>query len=342
MSINNGVIGIRYISASINENMNEAQAKAYVSDKLVQSLAGYPIEANKLDCKLKWYDFQNDAGKNEFLKDASAIVNSYGGADGFLIIGYQDQQQRFEDAVLSDSSYYDDSNLITLVKGRVDSSFNLNVYQLDFQHPTNNQRHKLSIVHFPPSLGKPHVIKEYSQGNVKYPNEIFVRHGSVNSRASKADLDLIYSERPTIVVEKQLDITLRKKDITVHLSHNRQYIWLDIYLYFENLGLKVVDFLSLEIDFSLTTIGTPEDFKFLTVSFASAQMINNPFVRIIPDDPQQHRWSLNYYPPAHRIGDLETLIIAIKLAVKNDELKCKIIRVNEPNGNVMTIAPNIL
>jgi hypothetical protein len=84
MSINNGVIGIRYISASINENMNEAQAKAYVSDKLVQSLAGYPIEANKLDCKLKWYDFQNDAGKNEFLKDASAIVNSYGGADGFL------------------------------------------------------------------------------------------------------------------------------------------------------------------------------------------------------------------------------------------------------------------
>jgi hypothetical protein len=43
--------------------------------------------------------------KNEFFKDATAIINSYGGDDGFIIFGVDEKTKELCDASLDQSGY---------------------------------------------------------------------------------------------------------------------------------------------------------------------------------------------------------------------------------------------
>lgn len=194
--------------------MTEEEIINFVKNKISLSLnTSSHQESNKLDFKLKWYELNDVKGKNEFLKDCCSIINSYGGGHGFIVIGYGEKKKVFKDAEISNSGFNDDKYLIDIIRSKVDMYFNIQVFDVEIE--IEGAKRKLSIIAIPPSLNKPHVITEYKEGATTYLNEIFVRHGSTNQRATKGDLDIMYSEKTSLIVDKQVNSTISFKSLRV-------------------------------------------------------------------------------------------------------------------------------
>lgn len=178
-------------------SINEIQSQIHAI--ILQSISnpGLDLETNKLDFKSGWYDLKDEKQINEFLKDSTAIVNSYGGADGFIIIGFDPRSSKFHDSEFVHSKLRDKSDLSGLIGSKVDRPFNID------EIPYSYEGHRISILHFPPSLDKPHIIRRYvSDKGYEFENEIFVRHATGAKRAKKYDLDLMYAEKRSIVIER--------------------------------------------------------------------------------------------------------------------------------------------
>lgn len=179
-------------------------AEAYIN----QALEGHHIENPKLDFKREWYDLSESNDINEFIKDTSAIANSVG-PDGFIIIGV-DEKGRKQIATSFQDCKLDDSNKLPgIINKKVDRPFDLNYYEATI----NN--HLTGILHIPPSLDKPHVIRNYQKfdkkGNCKdYENSIFVRSGTITKNASKYDLELMYYDRKNIHPDYVLELSINK------------------------------------------------------------------------------------------------------------------------------------
>src|SRR5690349_11099027 len=106
--------------------MNKTQITDFIEAQILQRVEGYEVENNKLDFKKIWYQLNSDDGKFEFLKDACAIANSYGGADGFLVIGVDDDGN-VSGAAFRDSGLKNDLDLLGAIKSKVDHPFNIQV-----------------------------------------------------------------------------------------------------------------------------------------------------------------------------------------------------------------------
>jgi len=186
--------------------MNEENIIKQVSEKLLQSLNGQEVENNKFDFKREWYNLKENKGINEFLKDVTSIANSYG-PDGFIVLGYDEKKQTFLSAVFSDNKLRDKSDIYGLITKRTSNVFDLNFIDIDYR---NNP---ISVIHIPPSMDKPILIKEYqtfdSKGNLKKreSQKIFVRKNSGTYEASKHDLDLMYYDRKNIEPDYLINIT---------------------------------------------------------------------------------------------------------------------------------------
>lgn len=173
-----------------------------VKKAIDQSVSGLEIENSKFDFKLKWYLLSDEHGKNEFVKDLSAIANTYG-PDGFLVIGYNDRMKTFETSPFNASGLRDTSDMIDLVNKRVDRIFNFDLHQMIYNGIV------ISILHVPPSIDKPHVIRHYlsykGSGTPREAfNSVFVRKGTRTMNASRTDYELMAYDKKNIVPEYRI------------------------------------------------------------------------------------------------------------------------------------------
>lgn len=129
--------------------------KAKVKEHIEQSKAGLSKEDVKFDFKAKWHDLSTGPGKNEFLKDTSAIANTFG-PDGFLVYGFDEKNNQFTGAKFSDSNLRDSNELYGILVSGLGEAFDLNLYEIEIDGTF------LSVLHIPPALNKPFVIKNYS------------------------------------------------------------------------------------------------------------------------------------------------------------------------------------
>src|SRR4051794_34156824 len=110
--------------------MERSAIESLVRSYLDQSQAGLEIENPKFDFKSTWYHLKKSKDINEFIKDTSAIANTFG-LDGFLVVGYNDRTKEFIDSRFSDSGLPDGSQIVDMVNKRVDRLFDLKVYDFE-------------------------------------------------------------------------------------------------------------------------------------------------------------------------------------------------------------------
>src|SRR4030095_4495462 len=131
-------------------NLLFQQAKSYID----QSMSGLEVENQKVDFKSQWYKLKTRRGINEFLKDTSAMANTFG-PDGIIIIGYNEKDKSQSNVSFKDSGLPDTSQLTDIINSKVDRLFQINVFE------TNINGFSTSIIQIPPSIDKPHVIRNY-------------------------------------------------------------------------------------------------------------------------------------------------------------------------------------
>ena len=212
-----------------------------VTSYIEQHISGLEVENSKVDFKSRWYVLTDEKGINEFLKDTTAIVNTFG-PDGFIVIGYDESDKKLFDSSFSDSGLSDTSKLIDLINKKVDRLFNVDILE---QEILGN---KISIIHLPPSFDKPHVIRNYrytdKNGNSKEePNKVFVRKGSTTRVAGKTDFELMYWDRKNITPEYQLHSAISDLRINAKPMHSGSDRLIDgfrvnFYLTIENYGSR--------------------------------------------------------------------------------------------------------
>ncbi len=159
------------------------------------------IETDKIDFKRSWYNLTDKKEINEFIKDTSSIANTVG-LDGFLIIGFDPKNKEFYDSKFTNSGLRDVTEIAGLIVKHVEYAFDVNIFDV------NIDDHFISVLHIPPSLDKPHVIKNHFTYNKDVPQQnphrIFVRKNTRTREASKSDIELMIYDRKNIIPEYKL------------------------------------------------------------------------------------------------------------------------------------------
>jgi len=114
--------------------MDMNQIEAMVRASLAQASAGQEIERSKIDFKETWYNLKKDEEANEFVKDSSAIVNSYG-PDGFIVIGFSISKKSYKPAKFKDCGLRDVSDLVDILSSRLSEPFSIDVIDEVLQPP---------------------------------------------------------------------------------------------------------------------------------------------------------------------------------------------------------------
>jgi hypothetical protein len=183
--------------------MTNADIERIVKSYLEASKGGMSVENPKFDFKREWYRLNDKKGINAFLKDTSAIANTFG-PDGCIVIGYDDKTKQFHSSKFSDCGL-SDSNLVNgIISKGCDQIFALHTFDtvIDGQH--------LSLIHIPPSVDKPHLVRNHQtydqEGNLKKEEQhrIFVRRGTSSEIATKHEIELMYYDRKNILPEYQV------------------------------------------------------------------------------------------------------------------------------------------
>ena len=164
----------------------EKLIKSYIN----QSLEGHSTENSKFDFKRQWYNLNDLGGINEFLKDTTAIANTFG-PDGFIVIGFDEKDRSFSNSQFKDCGLRDQADIINLINKKIDRLFDINIYTLKLEN------HNLSVINIPPSIDKPHVIRNYitinNKGEQKTEvNKVFVKKGTTTQTAGKNDYELMF------------------------------------------------------------------------------------------------------------------------------------------------------
>ncbi|MCA6431335.1 MAG: ATP-binding protein [Cytophagales bacterium] len=244
--------------------MDIKEIEKLVISYVEQSIGGLEKENPKFDFKSTWYDLTSPRDINEFLKDTTAIVNTVG-PQGYIVIGFDDKKKVFKPAKFKDSNLKDSSEVTNLINKKVDRLFEVNTIDLEI---TGN---KLSIIHIPPSIDKPHVIKQYqtfdADGSVKKEdeNKIFVRKNSRTFPASKYDIELMYYDRKNIIPDYQLYTNYNFQTVSFNINRDSKLI-LTFNLTIENVGRRPVAIPSIKFDinFGLETITFNSDTMYIS------------------------------------------------------------------------------
>ncbi|WP_445505411.1 AlbA family DNA-binding domain-containing protein [Niallia sp. 03091] len=162
---------------------------------------GGTVENPKIELKKEWWDFSQNKGQEEFIKDVTAMANTQGD-DGYIIIGLDGKNGDLFNSPFPQSNYDDPSKIIGLIYKKVIEPMDVEFYEEEVEGKN------IIIVHIPKSQNKPHVIKSFNNRHHFIP----VRKGTSINAATKYDLDLMYSERDKIVIPPYR--------LAIHLSKN--------------------------------------------------------------------------------------------------------------------------
>jgi Putative DNA-binding domain len=263
--------------------MERSEIEKTVKSYIEQDLGGQEIENPKCDFKAKWYDLKIPKDINEFLKDTSAIANTFG-PDGLIIIGYDSKQKSFTQASFFDSNLKDTSYLSDLINKKIDRLFDIAVYDLVING------NKISVLHIPPSIDKPHVIRNYQtfdkSNNAKdEQHKIFVRKNTSTYPASKNDIELMFYDRKNIIPDYKLVCSYHID--TLHLNASSHYngsqreitgVKAGINLVFENLGKRPVAVIEIQISFTFFENPNPHEIMYFTTDnqYRGSEIIVQP------------------------------------------------------------------
>lgn len=152
--------------------------------------AGVKVENPKVELKRQWWNFEEQSGQEEFIKDVTAMANTLGDS-GYFIIGLDEDTGELFDMPFPTQSRYDDpTKLGQLVSRKIQEPFNIECY------PFTIESKIIYVLEIPRSFNKPHLIKQHR--NIQ--NFIPIRKSTGTYSADKFDLDLMYSERNQIVI----------------------------------------------------------------------------------------------------------------------------------------------
>lgn len=305
--------------------MTEDQIKEKVKSILKKVDNDQEIENPKIDFKKDWYKL-NENGKAyyEFLKDTSAISNTFG-LDGYIIIGYDEKKRTYHDTKFIDCELGDTSKIYPLINKNITDPFDINIYDIDLDG------HLMSVIHLPPSINKPHVIKLFKKfdkkGNIRQEqNRIFIRKSTGIFPASKYDLELMYYDKKNNIPEYEIRVDATKIDFreigtNIH-SKRTQFV---IYFTIENLGRRVIAINDMTI----------------SVEFPDEQIIEfvlegevNPFAEVSKGDNKA------YIIKSNDISYFTKLVFTtpgtLNLKTKNELLESKYsLRVELANGKII-------
>lgn len=164
-------------------------------------------ERPKVEFKSKWTDLKSDPGVSEFLKDVSAMANTVG-LDGFLIFGYDPKADKYHQVSFKDSNLQDQSEIRGILTKGLSEPFDIELYSIAVNS------HHLDVLHIPPSVNKPHVIKLHrvfkKEGMLKTmeENRILVRKNGGIYPATKYDIDFMYYDRKNIIPEYEAFVSV--------------------------------------------------------------------------------------------------------------------------------------
>jgi hypothetical protein len=250
------------------------QAASYIN----QSMAGLEVENAKIDFKASWYKLNEPRGINEFLKDTSAIANSFG-PDGMIIIGFDDKKKELSNAAFADSGLKDSSQLPDLINRKVDRLFHFNLIEAEILG------FNIGIIHIPPSIDKPHVIRNYQtfdkQTLTVKSNEdhkIFIRRSSSTYPASKSDLELMYYDRKNIIPDYSILSTLTLSTLRLSLNGDVELarnLHGSLNIIMENIGRRPVSISSIKLELSL--FDDPSVYELLKLK-STEHYVANPII----------------------------------------------------------------
>jgi len=212
--------------------MNKSQVKKIVADLIQKSMASLEAENPKVDLKRQWYDLTDKKGVNEFIKDTTAIANTYG-LDGFLIFGFDEKKGTYQNAKSTDNGLRDSNEITNLISSRCSDLFDFNIYDFEIDG------HQISVIHIPPTLAKPIVIPKYQtfdkKGNIIiHKHKIFVRKGTSTTEASKHDIELMYYDRKNIIPDYAFKTYINA--ISTNLKYSTYVVFINLAI--ANLGRR--------------------------------------------------------------------------------------------------------
>ena len=212
---------------------------------VLQSIDGYEIENPKVDFKADWYDLKSNKGISEFVKDTTAIANTYG-LDGYIIIGYDEKQKKITGTNFKKSGLRDSSELPYIIIKNCSHLFDFNYSEIQIENKI------LGIIHIPPALEKPFFIKRHrtfhKNGTIKKEEEqrVFVRKGTSTFPANRSDFELMYYDRKNILPDYSynLDVTFIKFERRTGVFGPDNKEWLcyncDLKFVLENIGRRAI------------------------------------------------------------------------------------------------------
>jgi hypothetical protein len=253
----------------------EAMVKSYI-DQANNDLSKENI---KFDFKLKWYALKEETKKElmDFLKDVSAIANTPG-LDGVIAIGFSDKDKTFQDTILKDSGAKDSNEINGLISSNIDRAFDINVWD------TTIDGHKLSIIHIPPSITKPHVLRNViirnNKGEIRNEeHRIYIRRNTSNSLATKSDLDSMYYDNRNIVPDYEVYVHADKNQGVFNSAAAE--LGYSIPIVIENTGRRAIAIKRIEITFDIKAFNKIESLIFfLDPQFNESVIPSNGHLKI--------------------------------------------------------------
>ncbi len=218
--------------------MKREEIQKRVEEYLAHAQEGLEIENPKIDFKAKWYNLKDKLGEAEFVKDTTSIANTIG-LDGFIIIGFDDEKKAFTQSTFKiDSGLKDTDELSKIIIKRCSNLFDIALYE--FVIISN----KVSVLHIPPTLEKPIVIKNHITKRREEQQRIFVRKGTSTFPASKYDIEMMFYDRKNVEPKYQYDISLMTVSIRESSVGKKQFFkiinTIDLEVIFDNYGKRTI------------------------------------------------------------------------------------------------------
>lgn len=245
------------------------------------------VESDKLDFKRQWYNLKDDKDVMEIMKDTSAIANTPGG-DGYIVLGV-DSKGKIYDTTFSDSGLSDEKYFHDMFNKHMDTPFRIRIVEDSFNGK------KYSILHIPPSNGKPHLIKMHltykankssdkNEVSSQVENAIFVRRGGNNRRPLRAEIEDIFRYRHEFVSD--IDLIANANPATFHYNTSMDMYGNDFTgtIIIENIGYRpvTVEQIILTFEFSSNeyqeTVAIKSYNRKIPNSMSFLTMVDNPII----------------------------------------------------------------
>lgn len=202
--------------------------------------AGEQVEVRKFELKRCLPELIVDgrpARKNisEFLKDLVALANTPG-PTGYLVFGIDEKTGGVHQSYIHDLGLRDISDLRNLVVKHVDLPVDFEAEELAL--PSHGGK-IVTVITVPPSLTKPHVIKNYvSPGGREFQNFVPVRKQGGIFPATRSDFEFMFYDRKNIEPDYALDIMSPEPRLIAQYDQGNHLTVVTVQLVVQNFGKK--------------------------------------------------------------------------------------------------------